>query len=606
MRDLYSDAIMNNFEGYSLVRSQRKVISNTSRIILQQDQKICLTYKQLLEMSLKLEQAEAKLLDDLSHIWIGIEKPGHCASIVYTSGTTGKGKGVMLSHDNFCYMAHLIANILKPDLAQKSLHELQQLNVSEKKSEISKEPLPHQRPSALNLEFKNNKNKNSQDDLKNFVNEQFSDQNPNFSFKTNVGQLGTKPKNEESARILSYLPLSHIAAQFFDIVASGALGASVYFSDPEALKGQKLLFYLQNVKPTHFFSVPRVYEKMRDSVMSTVEQSSTIRKKIFSSALNVGIENFHTLMTKPNQLGWKYKLANKMVFTKLKAKMGLDECKHFIYGAAPMMKEVREFFASFGIYLNNIYGMSETAGGFVGTNVSNHGEYTLEAVGKPLPGLELKIDKTNGEILFKGRSCFMGYLNNQKETQKAINKRRYVRSGDVGRMDEYGQLWITGRIKELLVTAGGENIAPNAVEDQLKRRIGKLFPQIVVVGDKKKFVSALLFMKNELDPTQVPSSNLDPLVITELSKIGIQAKTYSDVLEVQMNRRKLFDYVQKQVNEANKNMVSRAAQVRKFAIPPSDLSIALNDLTPTLKIKRKKVLKRFKREIDMMYMGPKL
>lgn len=606
MRELYSDAIMNNFEGYSLVRSQRRVIANTYRLIkLEHGNKICMTYQQLLMLSTRLGKAEAKLLDDLSHIWIGIEKPGHCASIVYTSGTTGKGKGVMLSHDNYCFMAHLIANILQPGLARESLDNLQDLNRNKGGTEfISDKPLPHQAPSGLKLNLNSSKSK----DLVNRVNKQFSDQNPNFSFKASINQLGTKPKDQsgEIPRILSYLPLSHVAAQFFDVVASSSLGASVYFSDPEALKGQKLLFYLQNVKPTHFFSVPRVYEKMRDSVMATVEQSSTIRKKIFSSALSEGISNFHTLMTRPSKLGWKYKIARRMVFTKLRAKMGLDKCVHFIYGAAPMMKEVREFFASFGVYLNNIYGMSETAGGFVGTNVTIPGEYTLEAVGKPLPGLELKIDKSNGEILFKGRSCFMGYLNNQKETQKAINKRRYVKSGDIGRIDDLGQLWITGRIKELLVTAGGENIAPNAVEDELKRKLGKLFSQIVVVGDQKKFVSALLFMKNKLDPTQAPSDELDPLVVAELRKIGIKADTYAAVLETPQNRRRLFEYVQKQMDEANKSMVSRAAQVRKFVVPASDLSIALNDLTPTLKIKRKNVLKRFQKEVDGMYMQPRL
>lgn len=340
--------------------------------------------------------------------------------------------------------------------------------------------------------------------------------------------------------------------------------------------------------------------------MSQVEQSNVVRRKLVNSAFETGIKNFHTKMTNPKALGFKYKMMNKLVFSKLKTKMGLDKCQYFIYGAAPLRREVREFFASFGVYLNNIYGLSETAGGFVGTNMETPEDYTLHSVGRALPGLELKIEPGTGEILFKGRSCFMGYLNNLPATMKAIDKRRYFHSGDIGTIDKFGHLWITGRIKELIVTAGGENVAPNGVEETMKKFLGKLFWQIVVIGDKKRFISALMFLKNKNDPTTDICQELDPGVVQELERIGIRATTYSEVLDNPKNKRQLYEYVQQMVDSANGEVVSRAAQVKKFVIPKSDLSIKLNDMTPTLKIKRNKVSGRFAKEIDQMYMGPKL
>ena len=562
---------------------------------------------QLFEILSSFGNYEKELLHRFSDIWIGIEKPGHCASIVYTSGTTGKGKGVLLSHDNYSYLAHLLAKILNPQVADKVLKEMKDLD--KKETPTSNQPMPFQIPSEFKSDTQTKEEIKSKEEELKETNRQFSEANLKFSFSAKIDKFGTKPKESESEeipRILSYLPLSHVAAQFFDIVASSSLGASVYFSDPEVLKGQKLLQYLQLTRPTHFFSVPRVYEKMRDSVMSQVESSNVIRKKLITSAFETGLKNFHLKMTNPKALGFKYKMMEKLVFSKLKQKMGLDKCQYFIYGAAPLRKEVREFFASFGVYLNNIYGLSETAGGFVGTNMMIPQDYTLQSVGKALPGLELKIDPGTSEILSKGRSVFMGYLNNIEATKKAIDNKRYFHSGDIGKIDKFGHLWITGRIKEILVTAGGENVAPNGVEETMKKYLGKIFWQIVCIGDQKKFISALMFMKNKNDPTMEVSNELDDSVVQELERIGIKATTYEEALDNPSNRRKLYDYVQKMVNTANQEVVSRAAQVKKFVIPKSDLSMKLNDMTPTIKIKRNKVNDRFNNEIYQMYMGPKL
>jgi long-chain-fatty-acid--CoA ligase ACSBG len=556
---------------------------------------------QLFYMLTIFSNYEKQLLKRFSDIWLGIEKPGHCASIVYTSGTTGKGKGVLLSHDNYAYLAHILAKTLKPEAAMLALQEFRK--VDDNQSNIPNAPQMHQMPS------KQAKKSNETEQQKKEINKEFSETDLKFSFASKVDKFGTKPKNSDSEdvpRILSYLPLSHVAAQFFDIVASSSLGASVYFSDPEVLKGQKLLQYLQLTKPTHFFSVPRVYEKMKDSVMTQVEASNVIRRTLVKSAFKTGIENFHLKMTNPKKLGLKYKMMDKLVFSKLKQKMGLDKCEYFIYGAAPLGKEVREFFASFGVYLNNIYGLSETAGGFIGTNMQHPHEYTLKSVGKAFPGLELKIEPGTGEILAKGRSCFMGYLNNISATKKVIDNKRFFHTGDIGKIDQNGQLWITGRIKEIIVTAGGENVAPNGVEQRLKKYLGKIFWQIVCIGDQKKFISALMFLKNKNDPTMDVARELDEAVVLELEKIGVKGKTYEDILDNPQNKRRLYDYVQKMVNLANQEVVSRAAQVKKFSIPKSDLCMELNDLTPTLKVKRNKVNERFKKEIDNIYMTAKL
>lgn len=187
-----------------------------------------------------------------------------------------------------------------------------------------------------------------------------------------------------------------------------------------------------------------------------------------------------------------------------------------MYGAAPLPLKTREFFFSINIFLNGIYGMSETSAPMTATLEKHKADYNLRACGMPLPGGEVIIENPdaegNGEICFRARNNFMGYLKNEKATMETIDKKRYVHSGDLGRFDKPGNLLITGRLKEIIVTAGGENVAPILIEENIKRVL-PFVSNAMVVGEGKKYLMCLLTLKTLSMPNELPVYQLAPEVI---------------------------------------------------------------------------------------------
>lgn len=451
-----------------------------------------------------------------------LARPGITAVILYTSGTTGVGKGVLLSHDNLSYL-NVVFEAMNPDIPADS-------------------------------------------------------------------------------RILSYLPLSHIAALFFEGIQPSYNGSTVYFADKEALKSS-LPFYLERVRPTNFLAVPRIWEKIEDKIRAQVENSNPIRRALFSWALKVGQREWRDkLAGKPVSMG--YKIADRVIFSALKRRLGLDECKLFFFGAAPMKSETREFFCSIGITLNNAYGLTETTGGIALTPIQELPRLKLESCGRALPGCRGNVEQ-NEELSFGGRTIFNGYLNREKETKEVINMRKEFLTGDMGRIDSEGNIFITGRLKELIVTAGGENVAPLPIENGLMLALPGIFSAIIAIGDQKPFISALFFLKNKMDALSLPEDELDPDASLLLAKRGVIARTISEVLAPE-NSEPLKKMIEVALAEVNKNAVSNASVVKRWAVMPRDISVPTGELTHTVKLKRKAIEKNFAEQIAKIYNEPKL
>lgn len=448
------------------------------------------------------------------------QKPGKCGVLVYTSGTTGVGKGTMLSHDACTTLTRYLT-----------------------------------------------------------------------TFEC--------PKN---AKVISYLPVSHIASMSIDIFASAARGWSVYFTDKDALKGT-LADYIKMVRPNIFLGVPRIYEKIMDKIEKKVKSANFIKKSIFNFARSQGDKEFRTVL-EGKEPSWKYKLAKKLVFDKLRKEIGFDETTSFLSGAAPISEKTQSFFHDLGIFITNTYGLSETTGGITTLFPHQYHEYRYNSCGKVIDGCEMFIGDEK-EIMFRSRTCFMGYLNKEEDTLKMIDSKKRVHTGDVGKIDEADRLFIKGRIKELIITAGGENIAPYPIEALIMEKIKGFASWAVVIGDNRKYLSLLVTIRNANDLMQKPGDEIEAEAIKELAKVGINATTMKALFEKE-NLEKLGKLIQEAIDYANAHSVSNAAKIRKWVLLPRDFSIATEELTPTLKLKRKKVEQHFKKEIDEAYIKPHL
>uniref|UniRef100_A0A8C8MH41 long-chain-fatty-acid--CoA ligase n=1 Tax=Oncorhynchus tshawytscha TaxID=74940 RepID=A0A8C8MH41_ONCTS len=266
--------------------------------------------------------------------------------------------------------------------------------------------------------------------------------------------------------VVSYLPLSHVAAQINDMWISMRFAGATYFADPDALKGS-LGTTLKEVRPTSFLGVPRVWEKMQEKMKAIGAKSSGMKKRVANWAKSIGLQASYS-----NLVPWGFMLANNLVFKKVRWALGLDRCKSCLTGAAPITKETLEYFMSLSLPLYELYGMSESTGPHT---ISWENDFKIMSCGKVVVGCQTKLDKPdedgNGEICFWGRHVFMGYLNEPEKTEEALDQEGWLHSGDLGKHDKDNFLFITGRIKELIITAGGENIPPVPIEDAVKAEI---------------------------------------------------------------------------------------------------------------------------------------
>jgi len=368
---------------------------------------------------------------------------------------------------------------------------------------------------------------------------------------------------------LSYLPLSHIAEQMSTIHMPTTAGSTVYFA--ESL--DKVPDNLKECRPTVFFGVPRIWEKFHAGLASKLgEVTGTKRRLVDWARVTAAAVNGHRDRGEPipRLLSLQYGLAGRLVLKKLKAAIGFDRARTLISGAAPIAPDVLAFFASIDLPIREIYGQSEDTGP---TSYNLPGRTRIGSVGPPMPNIEVKI-ADDGEILIRGRNVFMGYYKEPEATAETL-KDGWLCSGDLGAFDRDGFLTITGRKKEIIITAGGKNIAPKNIEAALKQ--SPVVGEVVVIGDRRKFLSALVTLDEDAARKLVPDA-------------GGAFATAPQIRSA----------IQQQVDDVNETL-ARVEQIKKFTILARPFGVATGELTPTLKIKRKVVAQLYTAEIEAMY-----
>ncbi|KAH8393762.1 hypothetical protein KR200_010868 [Drosophila serrata] len=469
--------------------------------------------------------------------------PNECAMLIFTSGTVGLPKAVMLSHDNLIY-----------------------------------------------------------------------------EIKSTTAFLGNF--NVGSERFVCYLPLSHVAAQILDLFSGLISAGCVTFADKNALKGT-LIKTFRRTRPTTMFGVPRVFEKIQEQLVVAEAKANPVSRMLLAHARASVAEYRNTLFKgKTPSLGQsvKYWLASRLV-KRIREIIGLDKSRFFLTGGAPISAEMKQFFLGLDMPLGECYGMSES-GGIITLNVSNR-ITNLYSAGPPVRGMGVMIHEPDsngqGEILMRGRSIFMGYLGLQEKTEEAIKEDGWLHSGDLGYMDPKGNLVISGRLKELIITAGGENIPPVHIEELIKKEL-PCVSNVLLIGDHRKYLTVLLSLKTKSDAkTGTPLDALREETVEWLRDLDIHETRLSSLLNIpadlQLNNDaavvsaalditaepKLLEALEEGIKRTNKHAISNAQRVQKFALIPHEFSLATGELGPTLKIRRNIVHTKYAKVIERLY-----
>ncbi|XP_053317836.1 long-chain-fatty-acid--CoA ligase ACSBG1 isoform X2 [Spea bombifrons] len=407
------------------------------------------------------------------------------------------------------------------------------------------------------------------------------------------------PAEIQQEDIVSYLPLSHIAAQIYDLWTGIKWGEHVFFADPDALKGT-LVDTLREAQPTSHMGVPRVWEKIMERIKDVSAQAGVVRRKMLSWAMSVSLERNQRQPRNGEQKPFLTTLADFLVLSKIRKALGFSRCQKHFSGAAPISKETLEFFLGLNITLYEAYGMSETTGPHCMSGPQTH---RFQCCGKAVPGCQVKIvnkdGEGNGEICFWGRNVFMGYLNMEDKTREVFDNEGWLHSGDLGVLDDDGFLQVTGRIKELIITAGGENIPPVPIEDAVKRCL-PIVSNAVLIGDRRKFVSMLLTLKSTVNPvTLEPMDTLTQEAIRFCHGAGSEATTVSEILG--QKDQAIYRAIQEGINKVNKDAVSNAQRIQKWTILLKDFSISGGEMGPTMKIKRHAIIEKYRKEVEAFY-----
>lgn len=394
-------------------------------------------------------------------------------------------------------------------------------------------------------------------------------------------------------RIVSYLPLSHVAAQMLDIHAPMVDGCCISFAQPDALKGS-LGTTLKDVRPTVFFGVPRVWEKIAEKMWAIGKKTTGIKKTLATWAKSKGAaKNELAQFGKSGGAPCGYGLANSIILSKVQAALGLDQCRIAFTGAAPIGMEVLQYFASLDIPILELFGQSECTGPQT-MNFPN--KWKMGSAGVAIGGTTMKINPETQELSYSGRNLMMGYLKGEQQTKDTFDDAGYLLSGDCAKIDSDGFMSITGRIKELIITAGGENVPPVIIEDKIKEQT-KALSNCMVVGDKRKFLSVLLCLRVNMNEDGSPSQNLDPQALEVAKEIGSSATTVSEAKSCDAFK----TYFDSKIAAANKQATSRAQNIAKWALLDEDFTVNGGELTPTLKLKRRIVSDKCSEVIEKIY-----
>jgi long-chain acyl-CoA synthetase len=438
---------------------------------------------------------------------VGSVRPEDIATFVYTSGTTGEPKGVMLTHDNVWWTC---------------IHTEQSVPIGD----------------------------------------------------------------ADNARTVSYLPLSHIAERMISHFLQIYYGTQTWFAESI----QTLQRDLQECKPTYFFGVPRVWEKFYAGFEAKMNEADPHDRKVrlAKRAIEVGrqvvvaeqesVASGRRLADAkvPVRLRAQHALLDRLVLHKIRSAFGLEECELAVSAAAPLTPELIWFFHSIGIRIAEGYGQSEDCGP---TSWNPPDAIRIGTVGPAIPGVELRI-ADDGEILVRGGNVMVGYYKNETATKETLGEGGWLHSGDVGQFDENGYLKITDRKKDLIITAAGKNVAPQEIENRIKMH--GLISQVVVIGDRRPFLSALVTLDAEAAPQWAEEHGIEG----DVSAVAAHERTHKEI--------------ELAIEEVNAQF-AKVERIKKFRVLERDFLQEKNEITPTLKVKRNKIGEDYRAVIDEMY-----
>ena len=375
--------------------------------------------------------------------------------------------------------------------------------------------------------------------------------------------------------LLSFLPLSHVLERMAGHYQAVYHNIEIAYAESIEAVPQNIL----EVKPTLMVSVPRLYEKMYAKILDTADSGSPLKQKIFYWA----VENGRTFIQKKlagetvgAALGFKQKIANKLVFSKLKEKMG-GRIRFFVSGGAPLSPEIAAFFAAAGLYILEGYGLTETSPAITMSTLDN---FRFGSAGRCLPNQEVKIAE-DGEILTRGGHVMQGYYNNPEATAEVLDSEGWFYTGDIGYVNDEGFLFITDRKKNIIVTSGGKNVAPQPIENELI--LSKYIEQSVMIGDKRKYCTAVVVLSDEAVANWAQKQGLGLIKTIDFDK-----------------HEKLRKLIHQEIERLTASYASYE-RIKDFYIAPTPFTIESGELTPSLKVKRNVVEEKYKNEIDALY-----
>jgi len=374
-----------------------------------------------------------------------------------------------------------------------------------------------------------------------------------------------------------WLPMSH---SFGKVLLAGHIASG----SVTAVDGRipKLVDNLAVVRPTLMAAVPRIFEKVYNRIIEQAKKGSPLKVKIFEWAIAAGKEGSKVRQsgkTPSGMLALKLKVADRLVFDKIKHTFG-GRVRYFISGSAPLSREISEFFHACGILILEGYGLTESS---ASSTCNRSNKYEFGTVGMPMPGCTVKLAPEDGEILMKSPGVMQGYHNLPEATAEALTPDGWLRTGDIGEIDARGFIKITDRKKDLIKTSGGKYIAPQHIEGKLKATCPYL-SQVIVHGDKRNFVTALV--------------TLDEDAVMKWARGKGISGSYAEIAQKPETKELLAPYF----DEVNKSL-AKYETVKQFAILPVDLTVEAGELTPSLKVKRKVVEKKYAAMLDKMYAG---
>lgn len=379
----------------------------------------------------------------------------------------------------------------------------------------------------------------------------------------------------ETDVVLSYLPLCHIAERTLSVYHAINIGFTVFFAEsPNTVPDN-----LREVSPTFFFAVPRIWEKFYSAINLGVQNATWFKRQSYNQAIKIGKRAAQKKLNHrrvPFSLRALNQLASIIVFRKIKQLLGIDRARFALSGAAPIGPDVLEYFHALGVNIRESYGMTESS---ALVTMHNDRNIRLGTCGEPLPGIEVKIAE-DGEILIRGDNVFQGYFKDEESTKQTLID-GWLHTEDLGELSDDGLLRITGRKKDLIITSGGKNISPQYIENLLK--FSPYIVDAVVIGDGRKYLTAIIIV-DEDNVIQYAQDNRVPFT------------TYASLTKT----REILKLIGDEVKEVNAKL-ARVEQIKNFAITEKILDQEDDELTPTMKVKRKRISEVYKDLIESMY-----